>query len=170
MVLTKHKILINDSCILFDLVDLYLIQDFFQLDYKFYTTLEVIGEITDNNQLSEVKKYISNETLIVDSMGSFESIQSLFDEYPGLSFADSSVLELATRINGIVLSSDKSLRNISKRRNLNVKGFLWIIEELLDKKIISRNTAVRILRIYPNVNIRVPIKEITMFISKLEKK
>ena len=168
--LTKHKILINDSCILFDLVDLYLIQDFFQLDYKFYTTLEVIGEITDNNQLSEVKKYISNETLIVDSMGSFESIQSLFDEYPGLSFADSSVLELATRINGIVLSSDKSLRNISKRRNLNVKGFLWIIEELLDKKIISRNTAVRKLRIYPDVNIRVPIKEINNLMVILERK
>ena len=168
--LTKYKILINDSCILFDLVDLNLIQDFFQLDYKFYTTPEVIGEITDNNQLSEVKKYISDETLIVDSMGSFESIQSLFDEYPGLSFTDSSVLELATRINGIVLSSDKSLRNISKRRNLTVKGFLWIIEELLDKKIISRNTAVRNLRNYQNVNIRVPIKDIRILICKIENK
>ena len=66
--LTKYKILINDSCILFDLVDLNLIQDFFQLDYEFYTTPEVIGEITDNNQLSKVKKNISDETLIVDSM------------------------------------------------------------------------------------------------------
>jgi len=170
LVLTKYKILINDSCILFDLVDLNLIQDFFQLEYSFYTTPQVIGEITDETQFSKIEKYISNEILIIDSLGSLESIQILFDEYPGLSFTDSSVLELATRINGMVLSSDKSLRNISKRRNLTVKGFLWIIEELLDKKIISRNTAVRKLRIYPDVNIRAPIKEINNLMDILERK
>jgi len=166
---TKKEILINDSCILFDLLDLGLIKDYFQLEYQMFTTKEVIKEIKDAVQLFEITNYISSGNLKVDQYGSLESIQSLFDEYPGLSYTDCSVLELAIRKNGIVLSADKSLRNISIKRKLTVKGFLWIIAELVEKNLISPDKALKTLRLYPKVNKRVPIKEIKKMIDRLER-
>lgn len=168
MVISRKKILINDSCVLFDLVDLNLLEEFFHLEYIFYTTLQVIREITDDIQMLKIEKHISNSTLKIDISGSLESIESLFDQYPSLSYTDCSVLELATRVKGILISSDKSLRNISKRNNLDVKGVLWVINELLVKSIISKGNAINRLKEYSQVNVRAPIKEIKKMIEILE--
>lgn len=127
----SNNILINDSCILFDLVDLNLLDDFFQLEFSYYTTSSVIEEVVDDSQMSLIKAYISKKKLIVDNQGLLESIESIYDLYPSLSFTDSSVLELTERKKGILLSSDKSLRKISKQNGINVKGLLWIIRTLV---------------------------------------
>lgn len=156
----SNNILINDSCILFDLVDLNLLDDFFQLEYSYYTTISVIEEIIDDSQMAIVKNYVSNNKLIVDNHGLLDSIESIYDMYPSLSFTDSSVLELAARKKGILLSSDKSLRNISKQNDINVKGLLWIIITLVEKNIISNEKAMEKLNLYPHINVRAPIKEI----------
>jgi len=163
----KSQILINDSCVLFDLVDLKLLKEFFHLEYCFQTTSQVISEIRDDYQMAEIEQYILNQTLVIDSNGLLEPIQLIYDKYPGLSFADSSVLELSVRIDGILLSSDKSLRNISKRNNIEVRGVLWIIKELVSKRLIEKEVAIQKLKDYPNLNIRVPIKEINNLINEL---
>jgi hypothetical protein len=164
----KNPILINDSCVLFDLVDMKLLKEFFQLEYCFQTTSQVIAEIRDDYQMFEIEKYILNQTLIIDSGGILESIQLIYDKYPGLSFVDCSVLELSARIGGILLSSDKSLRNISKRNDIEVKGVLWIIKELLHKRIIDKDVAIQKLKNYPNLNIRVPITELKKLIDDIQ--
>lgn len=156
----SNNILINDSCILFDLVDLNLLDDFFQQEFSFYTTYSVIEEIIDDSQMLVIKEYVSNKKLIVDNQDLLESIESIYDLYPSLSFTDSSVLELAIRKKGILLSSDKSLRNISKQNDINVKGLLWIIKTLVEKNIISSEKAIEKLNLYPQINVRAPIKEI----------
>ena len=167
--LSNNKILINDSCVLFDLIDLNLLNDFFRLKYIFYTTPLVISEIVSEYQLIEIEKYIEGHLLIIDSYGDFQSVQAIYDKYPGLSFADSSVLELAIRLEGILLSSDKALRNISKTNNLDVRGVLWVIKELVINQMISNETAVMKLKEYPEINIRVPLNEIKKLINDLQK-
>jgi len=167
-VLNEREILINDSCILFDLIDLNLIEAFFKSDCNVYTTQMVIAEIADDAQLSVISKYISSGRLNIDSEDSFETIQSLFDKLPGLSYTDCSVLELAIRKKGVIISSDKGLRNESKRRNLTARGILWIIETLLKKEIITTEIALEKLKILPEINQRAPFKEITLLINKLE--
>lgn len=166
--LDDNNILINDSCVLFDLFDLELLEDFFQLGYKFYTTPQVIMEITDDDQFTEIRQYVDRGVLKIDSTGSLDSIQSLFDHYPGLSFTDSSVLELALRIKGILLSSDKGLRNITKRQNLQVRGVLWIIHEMVGSKILSVDLAIEKLQAYPKINMRAPQNEIKKLIEILQ--
>jgi rRNA-processing protein FCF1 len=162
------KILVNDSCILFDLIDLNLIENFFQLDFMVYTTQMVIEEIADDIQISEISKYISNGKLVIDDIDSFENIQLLFDKLSGLSFTDCSVLELAEREKGIIVSSDKGLRNEAQRRNLTVRGILWIIETLLKEEIITSEIALEKLKILPEINQRAPAKEISLLINKLK--
>lgn len=164
----KKEIVIKDACILFDLVDLNLLEDFFQLDVSAFTTPQVIGEITDEAQWEEVSKFINNGKLQIDADGEFEIIAALYDEHPGLSIPDSSVLELAIRKDAIIYSSDGSLRKISIKKNLPVRGVLWIVEELHTKEFLSREIAVEKLNLYKEINQRAPIKEINSLITKLK--
>lgn len=158
--LDENKILIKDSCILFDLLDLNLVDEFFTLEYEIFTTPQVISEITKDSQLEKINLIISTGKLKIDKEGTFESIQDLSESYPGLSFTDCSVLELALRLDGIILSSDRTLRNVASRNSLKVKGMLWIINLLIDSKVITDQLALEKLHLYPIINSRVPKKEI----------
>ena len=165
----KKEIVIKDACILFDLVDLNLLEDFFQLEVSAFTTPQVIGEITDETQWEEVSKYINNGKLQIDADGEFEIIAALYDEHPGLSIPDSSVLELAIRKDAIIYSSDGSLRKISIKKNLPVRGILWIVEEINSREFLSNEVAIEKLNLYEKINQRAPVKEIQALINKLYK-
>lgn len=163
----KKEIVIKDACILFDLVDLNLLEDFFQLDVSAFTTPQVIGEITNEMQWEEISKFINNGKLQIDADGEFEVIAALYDEHAGLSIPDSSVLELAIRKDAIIFSSDGSLRKISVKKNLTVRGILWIVEELHSREYLSSKIAIEKLNLYEIINQRAPIKEIKKLIDKL---
>jgi predicted nucleic acid-binding protein len=164
----KKEIVIKDACILFDLVDLNLMEDFFQLEVSAFTTPQVIGEITNETQWEEVSKFITNGKLQIDADGEFEVIAALYDEHAGLSIPDSSVLELAIRKDAIIYSSDGSLRKISVKKNLTVRGVLWIIEELHSREFLSGEIAIEKLNLYEKINQRAPIKEILALKKKLQ--
>lgn len=164
----KREIVIKDACILIDLVDLGLLADFFKLELSAFTTEQVIGEISNETHKEEVSKFIKAGMLQIDNEGSFEVIAELFDEHSGLSVPDCSVLEFALRRNAIIYSSDGSLRKISNRQHLIVRGILWIIEELCEKKILSTSQAIEKLNLYESVNQRSPINEIKKLINKYQ--
>lgn len=164
----KKEIVIKDACILFDLVDLNLLEDFFQLEVSAFTTPQVINEITNETQWEEVSKFIDNGKLQIDADGKFEVIAALYDEHAGLSIPDSSVLELAIRKDAIIYSSDGSLRKISVKKNLTVRGVLWIVEKLHDNGYLHTELAIEKLNIYESINQRAPIKEIMALKKKLQ--
>jgi len=164
----KHEIVIQDTCILFDLVDLGLLKDFFQLDFVVYTTPYVIEEILTENHKKEITFYQNNGQLSVDSNGTLEAITTIFNEFEELSFADSSVLELAIRRDAVLFSADGSLRRISRRKKVIVRGTLWIIEKLYEEKLITLGVAIERLENYIDINARAPIKEINKLISRLK--
>lgn len=165
----KVEIVIKDACILFDLLDLGLLSDFYRLKFIVITTPEVIAEIVDEEQLSEIQPYIDNGHLQIDQFGVFEHILAIVESNPGLSLTDAAVLEVATRREAAILSSDKSLRNESVRRGITVKGLLWIIEELYKQEILSLEVTIEKLLLYPEVNKRAPKSEISNLIAKLSK-
>jgi hypothetical protein len=168
-VLANEKVIIKDACILFDLLDLGLLESFYRLQLTVITTPEVIAEITDDEQLAEIQPYIDKGLLQVDQFGVFETILAIVDVNPGLSLTDAAVLETALRRDAVVLSSDKSLRNESARRGLVVKGLLWVIEELYDQRMLSLEVVIDKLELYPQVNSRAPKTEISNLIAKLSK-
>ena len=165
----KKEIVIKDACILFDLVDLNLLEDFFQLEVVAFTTPQVIGEITNEEQWKVISKFVAEGKIQIDNDGRFEIIASINDEYPGLSLADSSVLELAIRKNAIIYSSDGGLRKISTKKNLTVRGIIWIIDEMHSRGFFNNETAIEKLNLYETINIRAPLKEIKNLISKISK-
>ncbi len=166
----KKGIIVQDTCILLDLVDLELLEGFFQLDIEVFTTPQVIAEITNDQQWEKVTVFVQSKRLKIDGKGVFESIVEISDTNPSLSFADSSVVELASRIEGIVLSSDGSLRKVSMRKGLEVHGMLWIIEQLSGNDILSIEDAIKKLDNYSILNQWSPKKEIIALMQKLKNK
>ena len=165
----KKQIVIKDACILFDLVDLNLLGDFFQLELIALTTPQVIGEITNEIQWQEISKFVDGGQLKIESEGEFEAVQKIYDEYPGLSIPDSSVLELALRKDAIIYSSDGSLRKISAKQGLTVRGILWIIEELHISGFLKKEQAIEKLILYESINQRAPLNEIRNLVTKILK-
>lgn len=163
----KKEIVIKDACILFDLVDLNLLEDFFQLELNAFTTPQVIGEITNEQQRAEIEKYIENGKLQIDTEGAIDDISSLNDQYPGLSFADSSVLELAIRINAVIYSSDGALRKATIKKGLVVRGVLWVIQNLYEKGFLEKQVAMDKLKQYEEINNWAPKKEIEILKAKI---
>jgi len=161
------EIVIQDACILFDLVDLSLLECFFQLELEVLTTPNVISEITNENQWEQVTIHLKTGELTIDENGALDAILTIYHEHSGLSIADSSVLELALRKDAVILSSDGSLRKIAKRKEVIVKGTLWIIEALFLNGIITSDYAIEKLEMYSSVNQRAPQNEIQKLISRL---
>ena len=166
---TEREIAIKDACILFDLVDLQLLADFFRLDFIVLTTPQVIAEITDEIQGLEISRYIDSGRLLVDSFGVFETLYEMTLRYRGLSVTDCSVLELAERRNAVIFSSDGGLRKIAIRQKVVVRGVLWIIEELWKREMITVEKALEKLKTYSVINQRAPLKEITLLYSKIQR-
>ena len=167
MVNNQNEIVIQDTCILLDLVDLSLLEDFFQLDFVVYTTSQVIEEILSEPHKSTVMTYLESGQLKIDAEGTFEAIMAVFDAFSGLSFTDSSVLELAIRRDAVLFSADGSLRNISRRQKVVVRGTLWIVEKLYAEQLITVELAIEKLEYYAEINRRAPRKEIKQMIEKL---
>lgn len=165
---SKSEIVIKDSCILFDLVELNLMNDFFQLEVTAFTTPQVIEEIINDEQWKIIEPYITSGKLNIDGYGTYEDVTEIENQYAALSFTDSSVLELAIRKSAVLLTSDGSLRKISISKQVTVRGLLWIIEELHSRDIITVESALEKLNDYSRVNVRAPMKEIQNLIKKLQ--
>jgi hypothetical protein len=166
---TSKEIVVQDACVLFDLIELGLMHPFFELDLKVLTTIQVIGEIEDLEQLNIVNEFISSGKLGIDSTGLHEDINEILTNNSGLSFADSSVLALALRINGSVLSSDLKLRHATIRNKLTVRGVLWVLDELHTNNNFTTSETINRLKQYQNINDRAPRMEIKAMIDRLSK-
>lgn len=163
----KNDIIIQDACILIDLIDLELLDAFFELKLQVFTTPQVIAEIIDSEQRSMVDNHLDYGNITLDGLGNDDEIFSIFGMYPGLSLTDSSVLELASRLGGMLLSTDSGLRNVALSRGLEVRRVLWVIEQLVKNRVITNGEAIEKLEQYPRVNERAPKQDIKRLIDKL---
>ncbi len=80
---TREEVVIKDACILFDLIDLGLLDHFYTLRLTVVTTPEVISEITDENQLEAVNRHIESGQLELDREGEYDVITGIIDLCPG---------------------------------------------------------------------------------------
>ncbi len=164
----KKDIVIQDACILFDLVEHGLLNIFFQLELTVITTPQVMVEVENEKQLSEISIYIKRKQIEIDEEGLLEIIENIAENNPGLSFADCSVMESAKRNKATILSSDGSLRKLAVREDISVHGLVWIIERLYEQKIMKTEDAILKLNAYAFANNRAPKKEIEDLIKLIK--
>ncbi|NDP22472.1 MAG: PIN domain-containing protein [Paludibacter sp.] len=152
------KLLINDANILIDIVKLGLVEAFLSLDFDLHTTDFVFAELDDQQQ-----KDISSERLkIITTVNQqdFTSIMSLLNAHKGLSFEDCSVWHYTQKLEGTLITGDGALRKKALQSGLNVKGIIYIIEEIKNNGLLPLQTCIEKLTELKVINNRLPLQEI----------
>lgn len=164
------RIVINDANILIDLAELDLLEKFSQLDFELYTTDFVFNEI-DENQKKSVQKLKDNELLEVietTENADYQGIQNLLDNNNGLSFEDCSVWHYSQKLTGILLTGDGKLRKQAKKSGVEVRGIIYIFDELVKQQLLSFSDAADKINLLFQLNNRLPKPEIDKRIKAWE--
>jgi len=136
------RVVVNDANILIDLVKLQLLPHFFALGWEYYTTSLVFEELYEEQQHAFAPYQDKNLFLVADLDAiELESIMKFQHEKPQLSEQDCSALFYAIKTSGILLSSDKNLREFAEMNHVEVHGHLWLLDIMVNQKCISPSRA-----------------------------
>ena len=147
------KIAITDACIFIDLHDLKLTTLLFSLNLDIHTSLDVYNELYPHQQ-EILSAFHSVGKLTIHNLSAEDRKNIQKQNYPkALSENDKTVLFLAEKINAIVLSSDKAMRNYAKRKSIEYHGMLWIFDKLVEEALISSSNVAAKLETLIKTNI-----------------
>lgn len=158
----------KDACILIDLIQLDLLQLFFTLDFKLYTTESVINEIKDVEQAEIVSLAVKQNDIIEMPDGELFEVLVYQRTYHGISYQDATVLELAKRIEGTLLSADGLLRKAGIKEKIQVHGTLWVIYTLYETEMIDKEKAIHKINYLLTINSRISSELCKKMIKKIE--
>jgi rRNA maturation endonuclease Nob1 len=147
------KLAVTDACIFLDLIELQLSSEFFRLPIEIHTSLDVFNELY-SEQKEFLKAYRSLDKLIVHNLSSQEKNRIREEKFPGsLSENDKTVIFLADKLNATVISSDKAVRNYAKSKAIEYHGMLWILDKLIEFKLINPHEAIVKIKVLFSRNI-----------------
>ncbi|MCU7491517.1 MAG: hypothetical protein ACM3UR_11265 [Bacteroidota bacterium] len=161
------RIIVKDANIIFSLLDSELMDLCLKLDYEFWTSDFVINEIEDTGQKRKIGKYVKDKRINIYSYNG-EEVAQIFElsENRSLSDADCSVFLLTQIKNGILLSSDRALRAFATRNGIEVKGMIWILDELVKNKIMDPSAAAEKLEFIAENSMWLPASEVESRINR----
>ncbi|MBK8874532.1 MAG: hypothetical protein IPN13_11645 [Bacteroidetes bacterium] len=146
------KIAITDACIFIDLHELELTSELFSLNLEIHTTTDVYNEL-HGYQREVLKAFISISKLTVHKISEEDRLVIFNSKLPkSLSETDKTVLFLAAKLKAFVLSSDKTVRKSAKSQCIDYHGMLWILDQLVDKSILTKTQALEKLQYLISVN------------------
>lgn len=157
-------ILINDTNIWIDLKVANLIKEVFKLSYEigvpnllFYDELEELdGELL---RQSGIKILEMTESEVLDT-----AIRS--NKTNKVSFNDLTTLVVAKSRNAILVTGDGNLRKIANDEKVKLKGTIWLIDNMIECKIISYKRGAEVCRILLENGRRLPKDELKKRIEK----
>jgi predicted nucleic acid-binding protein len=155
------NLVIHDTCVLVDLAQSGLLEFFFRLGIRSMTTSAVVEEIRYESQRQLVEKFWDKEIQVCSLEGALlvESIE-LCDRVPALSIADTSVAVLAKKEAAVLLTNDRRLRAHCQSERIEVRGGLWVLDELLRRDVIAPPQALVALEAMVQGGARLPDHEV----------
>ncbi len=150
------KIAITDACIFIDLFLLDILDVFFELPFDIHTTHDVLNEL-NAQQKQCIQVHINTKKLSVYSLTSEDRLHANTLNFPrSLSQTDKTVLYLAFKLEAMVVSSDKPMRNTANKLKIECHGILWIVDQLLKhgyfEKPIAKNVLTQLIKINPTIS------------------
>lgn len=125
----KTYSLVIDSCIWIDLANGIILEEMFQLPHKIIDPdILIQEEVRPTNWQKLTNLGVS---FISASAGEVAEVVRLNAAYRGLSFYDASVLELAMRLNYILLTDDNRLKKAARDNAVHSEGILWLLNEMV---------------------------------------
>jgi len=147
-------VVVNDANILIDLIKLQLVEAFFLLDWEFHSTNLIIENELYDEQKLQLQPYIENGKLIIQELDAEDmvSIMTIQAQKPQLSDKDCSALHCAQKLDGLLITSDNTLRKFAKIKKVEVHGHLWVFDALLEHNCITPQTAISKLNELNTIN------------------
>jgi predicted nucleic acid-binding protein len=133
-----NPLLISDANILIDLEVGGLIIELFSLPFEFY-----VPDMLFVDELEEQHSYLLDHGLQLGELSpdSMAVLEQLVQRYKQPSRYDCMALVLAKQQQCPLLTGDKNLRKAAIKEQVDVKGTLWVVGELIEKQIITCQTA-----------------------------
>ena len=140
------KITVKDSSVIIDLLNGGLLEFWFELKIETWITDAMLAELSKGKQYAEFEKFIESGAILVDEIPDAQALDwlssvSRFAKEHRLSFADSASIFCAQSKEARLLTGDRRMGKMAKKLGVEVKGLLWVLDELFEKKIIDGETA-----------------------------
>ena len=131
------KVAVKDACVLIDLANGGLLDAWFQLGIETFTTDLVIRQVKTDEQWQAVSAFVEAGLLQVETL-SGEQIERMGQTLTGLRIGveDQSALFLAIERQAVLLTGDRRLRIEAGKHNVDVRGLLWILDELVARRVV----------------------------------
>lgn len=165
------KLIITDTNVFFDIIEIRALPEFFALDYEICTTDFVINEILKSNQKEEVENFIRAKKLKILNLNP-EEVESVLNFQTKRIFkgiTDKTVLWKSIELKCPLLTGDKKLRKEAKDWGVEVHGSIWVVGELVNQQIVTKNNGVTLFEALKMVNGSLPHDEIDKLIKQLKK-
>lgn len=164
------KIIITDTNVFFDVISIKALPEFFALDYEICTTDFVVNEILQSEQEELINSFIRSRKLSilqltedeVEEIRTFKTVRF----FKGIT--DKTVLWKAIKLKCLLLTGDKKLKKEAEDHNIEVHGSIWVINQLIETKIITKIEGIKLLEMLREVNGSLPSDEIEKMIRLLK--
>ena len=128
----------SDTNIWFDFEAIGHLEHPFLLNHSYY-----ISDFTFDEEIQlskEIRQCVASKHILVTSVNSDELIlvNILSSKYQNLSFYDAVALAIAIKRNWVLLSGDSFLREAAKQEKIVCHGSIWIYDQLLKEKKITK--------------------------------
>ena len=165
-----EKVVVSDTNIFIDLIEIGLIKAFFRCGLQIHTTAMVVDEIKDDAQREEL---LSFQNLIVKKYkeADYSKVYNYYLEArrcSNLSITDCSVLLYAKELGCTLVTNDGKLRNVALGEGVDVKRLLSIIMYMVESSVIDADVAKKAMESLMETNSRAPVELIVKFLKKLE--
>jgi len=148
---------VTDASILFDVVNGGIVHEMFQLPSLFITS-DLIADIElKNPPFTEFHREGLRKKELSKSQDT--ALNEIRKSHKNLSIYDISAFVLARDQKVILLTGDEALRHFAKSQNVEVHGIIWILDQLIKHKIITKADAIQALRQIIGHNSYLPKKE-----------
>jgi len=164
---TSTKILVVDTSIWIDLSNTELVDHFFKLPYSILVTDFVLSK----EYIHFGWKNLEQKGLRFQGLDP-QGVAELFEfsqTHRKVSFIDLAMFIVARKVQGILLTGDDALRHLAMQE-LEVHGFLWVMDRMVDHSILEPMDAInRLYRILELLTTRIPKNECDKLIKKWKK-
>lgn len=157
-------ILINDTNIWIDLKYVNLVDEVFKLPYDIgVPNILFDEELKDTDSEILLKNNINILEMTIDEM---LETSEMFNNTTGVSFNDLTTLVVSHKRNCTLVTGDGNLRKLALSKNVNLRGSIWLLDELVEHKIISKHKAYEACNTLLNSSRRLPQNELKKRIQK----
>lgn len=160
-----EKIVVNDTNIFIDLIDIGLLDYFIKLPWEFYTTKMVLSELKKKEQHVSIEELVKTFKIKVSEMNGNEvmEIVKLYHknrETTNVSMTDCSVWFYAKSNHYTLLTGDMKLRKSATKDGVDVHGLLYVFGKMVEHNVLTKHEAAEKLNILKKQNNRLPMSEI----------